>query len=163
MGSNSVLRVKRQMLIHTVVQVFFIVLLLFVAWHFQQVFAAKGETQVFYNSIFFTFVLQAALFYPIYRFAANEARGEIAVQGATTPDELKTLRKKRILGDFIKAIAFIFYATFISLSPPATFVLSTTFFSFIATTVTYLQSFNFCAKRILVGENPALTLRKKRS
>lgn len=163
MANKAAIRVKRQMMIHTVVQVFFIILLLYVAWHFQLVFASKGESQIFYNSIFFTFVLQAALFYPIYRFAANEARGEINVQNATTPEELKALRKKRILGDFIKAIAFIFYATFISLSPPATFVLSTTFFSFIATTVTYLQSFNFCAKRIMVGENPALTLRKKRT
>lgn len=163
MASNSVLRVKRQMMIHTVVQVFFIALLLFVAWHFQQVFAAKGESKIFYNSIFFTFILQAVLFYPIYCFAAKEARGELAAQEAKTPEELVALRKKRILGDFFKAIAFIFYATFIYLSPPATFVLSTTFFSFIATTVTYLQSFNFCAKRIMAGENPALTLRKKRT
>jgi hypothetical protein len=163
MAGKPEIRVQRQMMIHTVVQVFFILLLLYVAWHFQQVFTAKGEAQIFYNSLFFTFVLQAALFYPIYRFAANEARGEISAQTATTPEQLQALRKKRILGDLLKAVAFIFYATFIALSPPATFVLSTTFFSFIATTVTYLQSFNYCAKRIMVGENPALTLRKKRT
>ena len=161
MASNSVLRVKRQMVIHTVVQILFIALLLYVAWHFQQVFAAKGESKIFYNSVFFTFILQAALFYPVYRFAAKEAYGELAADGAKSVEELAALRKKRLLGDFIKAIAFIFYATFIYLSPPATFILSTTFFSFIATTVTYLQSFNFCAKRIMVGENPSLTLRKR--
>ena len=161
MANNPVLRVKRQMMIHTVVQVFLVALLLFMVWYFQRVFSVKGEPQVFFNSIFFTLILQAALFYPIYRFAATEARNEITAQTATAPEEVQALRKKRIAGDFLKAAAFIFYVTFISLSPPVTFVLSTTFFSFIATAVTYLQSFNFCAKRIMAGDNPGLTWRRK--
>lgn len=163
MKNTPYLRIKRQMLIHNVVQLVFIALLLYVAWHFQQVFIARGMAQIFYNSIFATLVLQAALFYPIYRFAANEARWEVAAQAEPTPEEQQALRRKRIFGDFIKAAAFIFYATFIFLAPPATFVLSTTFFSFIATTVTYLQSFNYSAKRLLAGENPSLTLRKHRA
>lgn len=161
MANNQVLRVKRQMMIHTVVQIFLVALLLFMAWYFQRVFTAKGEPQIFFNSIFFTLILQAALFYPVYLFAAKEARNEIAAQTATAPEEVQALRKKRIAGDYLKAAAFIFYVTFISLSPPVTFVLSTTFFSFIATTVTYLQSFNFCAKRILAGESPGLTWWRK--
>lgn len=147
MKSQGLVRIKRQIVIHNVVQVFLIGLLFFVAWKFQQVYAEKMALNLFFNSIFITLGLQLLLFYPIYRFAGNDARGEIAAQRATKPEVMKALRQKRIFSDFIKAAIFIFYATFIVLSPEVILVISTTFFSFIATTLTYLQCFNFIAKK----------------
>lgn len=149
MVSQGLVRIKRLIMIHNVVQVVLMALLFFVAWKFQLVYAAKGALNAFFNSIFITIALQALFCYPIYRFAGNDARNEMAAQGTTNPDELKALRSKRIFSDFIKAAIFIFYGTFIARAPEFTFVLSTAFFSFIATTLTYLQCFNFVMKKLI--------------
>jgi hypothetical protein len=149
MKSDGLVRIKRQMMIYTVLQVALTGLLLLIAWKFQEVYAAKGALKFFFNSIFLTIFFQILLFYPIYRFASKEAQGELAAQQTTNPDELKVLRQKRIFGDFLKAAVFIFYGTFIVMAPAVTFALSTAFFSFIATTLTYLQSFNFAMKKLL--------------
>lgn len=157
------LRLKRQMLIHTVLQVAFIMLLLYMAYHFQRLFLAKGMPNIFYNSIFTTLFLQACLFYPIYRFASSEAKRELAEQSSTDPNERQNLRRQRLYGDFMKGVIFIFYTTFILLAPAATFIMSTAFFSFIATAVTYLQSFNSAAKRLLSGTEADTPLTKRRA
>lgn len=149
MSSDGLVRIKRQMMIYSVLQVVLTGLLLYVAWKFQEVYAAKGALNFFFNSIFLTLCLQILVFYPIYRFAGKEAQGELAAQQTTNPDELKVLRQKRIFGDYLKAAVFIFYGTFIVMAPSLTFVLSTAFFSFIATTLTYLQCFNFAMKKLL--------------
>jgi hypothetical protein len=149
MSSDGLVRIKRQMMIYTVLQVALTGLLLYIAWKFQGVYAAKGALKFFFNSIFLTMFLQILVFYPIYRFASKEAQGELAAQQTKNPDELKALRAKRIFGDFLKAAVFIFYATFIIKAPAVTFFVSTAFFSFIATTLTYLQCFNFAMKKLL--------------
>lgn len=148
-SSAGLLRIKRQMMIYRVLQVVLTGLLLYVAWEFQEIYAKKGALKFFFNSIFLTMFLQILVFYPIYRFASREAKGELAAQQTQVPEELKALRSKRIFGDFLKAAVFIFYATFIVMSPAVTFALSTAFFSFIATTLTYLQSYNFAMKKLL--------------
>jgi hypothetical protein len=150
MSSDGLVRIKRQIKIYTVLQVALTGLLLYVAWKFQGVYAAKGALKFFFNSIFLTMVLQILVFYPIYRFATKEAQGELAAQQTKNPDEMKALRQKRIFGDYLKAAVFIFYGTFIVMAPEVTFALSTAFFSFIATTLTYLQCYNFGMKKLLV-------------
>jgi hypothetical protein len=149
MSRDGLVRVKRQIMIYTALQVALTMLLLYVAWKFQLVYAEKGALNLFFNSIILTMVLQILVFYPIYRFACKEAQGELAAQQTTNPDELKVLRQKRIFGDYLKAAVFIFYGTFIVMAPEVTFALSTAFFSFIATTLTYLKCFNFAAKKLL--------------
>ena len=149
MNSAGLVRIKRQMMIYTLLQFALTGLLVFVAWKFQEVYTQKGVLNAFFNSIFMTIGLQVLLFYPIFRFAGKEARNEIVAQQTTNPDELKALRSKRIFGDYLKAAIFIFYGTFIYMAPAFTFILSTAFFSFIATTLTYLKSYNFAVKKIL--------------
>lgn len=149
MSSDGLVRIKRQMMIYTGLQVALTGLLLYVAWEFQEIYAAKGALKFFFNSIFLTMFLQILVFYPIYRFATKEAQGELAAQQTTKPEEMKALRAKRIFGDYLKAAVFIFYGTFIVMAPSVTFALSTAFFSFIATTLTYLQCFNFAMKKLL--------------
>lgn len=149
MSSDGMVRIKRQMMIYTVLQVVLTGLLLFVAWEFQEVYTKKGALNIFFNSIILTMCLQILVFYPIYRFATKEAKGELAAQQTTNPDEMKALRSKRIFGDYLKAAVFIFYGTFIVMAPAVTFALSTAFFSFVATTLTYLQCFNFAMKKLL--------------
>lgn len=149
MQGQGLKRLKRHMTIYAVLQAVLTILLLFMGWKFQETYAAKGMLNVFFNSILMTIVLQLLFFYPIYRFAGNEARNELAAQQTTKAEELQALRQKRIFGDFMKAAIFIFYGTFVVMSPAFTFVLSTVFFSFIATALTYLQSFNFTMKKII--------------
>ena len=149
MSIDGLVRIKRQMMIYTVLQVVLTGLLLYVAWEFQEVYTKKGALNIFFNSIILTMILQILVFYPIYRFASKEAKGELAAQQTTNPDEMKALRAKRIFGDYLKAAVFIFYGTFIVMAPAVTFALSTAFFSFVATTLTYLQCFNFAMKKLL--------------
>lgn len=145
-------RVRWQMTIYTAMQVLFAILLLYMAVQFQQVFRAKGMPEIFLNSVLFTLGIQLLVFYPIYRFSLAEARREIAATQTTAVAELQQIRKQRIYNDFLKATVFIFFATFLWKSPPVTFALSTAFFSFMLTVLTYLQCFNFAAKRLLRGE-----------
>ncbi|SNB46916.1 hypothetical protein [Geobacter sp. DSM 9736] len=143
-------KLRRLIMIHTVVQIFFFVLLIFMAVNFQETFRAKGMPQVFLNSIIATVLIQLAIFYPIKKAAGREVEREITASAAgLTPEQLKELRKKRVFSDFIKTSIFIFFFTFIAKAPPATFVLSTTFFTFAVTALTYFQCFNFAARRAI--------------
>jgi hypothetical protein len=152
----ALLRLRRTLLIHRIVQVALCVLLVYMALHFQQLFHAKGMPQVFRNSLLATLLLQVVLFFPLRRFADNEARRELAVVAAgSDADRHKQLRQQRLIGDTLKGAVFLGFATFIIIAPPATFVLSTAFFCFIVTVVTYLQCFNFSVRRGLADQPPA--------
>jgi len=147
-------RLRRHVTIYTVVQVFFVALLLFMAFNFQATFSAKGMSHVFLNSIIATIIFQLAIFYPLKKAAAREVEHEIAsLVPGLSPEQHKALRRKRLFSDFIKASIFVFFFTFILRAPPATFVLSTTFFTFVVTSLTYFQCFNFAAKRYLRGKS----------
>lgn len=148
------LRLRRTLLIHRIVQVILCVLLVYMALHFQQLFQAQGMPQVFRNSLLATLLLQFALFFPLRRFAGKEAQRELAVVEADA-ERHKQLRQQRLIGDTLKGAVFLGFATFILIAPPATFVLSTAFFCFIVTVVTYLQCFNFSVRRGLAGRPAA--------
>jgi hypothetical protein len=101
-----------------------------------------------------TVLIQVALFFPIRKFAENEARRElgVATRDTLTIDEQKQLRNQRLLSDFVKASVFIFFVVFIlMLKEEATFVHSTAFFCCIGTILSYLQNFNFAVRRQLAG------------
>lgn len=150
------LRLRRTLLIHRIVQVILCVLLVYMALHFQQLFHAQGMPQVFRNSLLATLLLQFALFFPLRRFASKEAQRELAVvEAGADVERHKQLRQQRLIGDTLKGAVFLGFATFIMIAPPATFVLSTAFFCFIVTVVTYLQCFNFSVRRGLAGRPAA--------
>lgn len=147
-------RLRKQVTIYTVVQLFFLVLLIFMAINFQAAFTAKGMSNVFLNSIITTVVIQLAIFYPLNKAAGREVERELAsLAPGLSAEQQKDLRRKRLFSDFIKASIFIFFFTFILRAPPVTFILSTTFFTFVVTTLTYFQCFNFAAKRQLRSRN----------
>lgn len=140
-------RMKRTLVIHRIVQILLCLLLVYMALHFQQLFAEKGTPQVFRNSLLATLFLQLVLFFPLRHFAGNEARREVAA--ATRPAEVeqqKLWRRQRLFSDTIKGAIFLGFTIFIIIAPPFTFILSTAFFSFLATVITYLQCFNFAVR-----------------
>lgn len=149
-------RLRRTLLIHRIVQVLLCVLLIYMALHFQQLFAAKGMPHVFRNSLLATLLLQFVLFFPLRSFADKEARRELAAAAMqATVEQQKQLRQQRLFGDILKGAVFLGFSAFILIAPPVTFVLSTAFFCFIVTVVTYLQCFNFVVRRELGNTSPA--------
>jgi hypothetical protein len=145
-------RIRKTLIIHRIVQAVLIVLLLYMALHFQQTFQAKhGNLKPFYNSLIATLLVQVVLFFPIRKFADKEAKRELgaAAKDTLSAEEQKQLRTQRLFSDFIKASVFIFFVAFILIAPPAGFVLSTTFFCCIGTVLSYLQNFNFAVRRQL--------------
>ncbi|NJC89092.1 MAG: hypothetical protein FIB02_11285 [Desulfuromonas sp.] len=148
-------RIRKTLIIHRIVQVFLVVLLVYMAFLFQQRFQEKYDSlKPFYNSVIFTVLLQIALFFPIRKFAEKEALRELgaAARETFTADEQNQLRRQRLFSDFIKASVFIFFVVFIlMLKEQATFVQSTAFFCCIGTILSYLQNFNFAVRRRLAG------------
>jgi hypothetical protein len=143
-------RLKRSIVVYGVVQVFLIGLLIYMAIYFQAALQAEGMPQRFFKSIVAAFVIQLALFYPINKFAASEAKREVDASAVGLgADELKAFRNKRMLGDTIKWAIFIFYIIFFYKAPQNKTILCVTFFSFILTVLTYFQCFNFSAKRLM--------------
>ena len=132
--------------IYWVAQLFLIGLLVYTAIYFQSVLQLK-----FISSVVATLVIQLALFYPVYRFAAREANREIeACAVGLTGDELKSFRTRRLVSDTCKWAYFIFFGTFAYKAPakipevPCIII-----FSFILTTLTYFQCYSFVAKRLM--------------
>jgi hypothetical protein len=143
-------RLKRLILIYRVVQVFLFGLFLYMAWHFQQLFRTKGMPHVFVNSLIGALVVQLLLFYPIRKLAAHDAGREAASQSPDlSPQDRQNLRQQRIFADLVKASVFLAFAVFILIAPPATFILSTAFFCFLLTVLTYAQCFNFALSRLM--------------
>jgi hypothetical protein len=145
-------RIRNTLIIHRIVVIVLIALLLYMTLYFQHTFQAKnGNLRPFYNSLIATLLIQVALFFPIRKFADQQANRELgaATKGTLTIDEQKQLHTQRLFSDFIKASVFIFFAVFIIIAPPAGFVLSTTFFCCIGTVVSYLQNFNFAVRRLI--------------
>ena len=146
----AIRRLRRNLLIHRIVQIMLTVLLVYMALHFQQLFLAKGTPHIFRNSLLATLLLQFVLFLPLRRCAGNEAKRELAAAaGQTTAEQQKQLRQQRLISDTLKGAVFIGFTAFILVAPPATFVLSTAFFCAIVTVITYLQCFNFAVRHNL--------------
>ncbi|MHB8707785.1 MAG: hypothetical protein ACYC9I_02835 [Desulfuromonadales bacterium] len=154
--ATALRRLRRTLLIHRIVQILLCVLLIYMALHFQQLFAAKGMPHVFRNSLLATLLLQFVLFFPLRSFADKEARRELAAAAMqVTVEQQKQLRHQRLFGDILKGAVFLGFSAFILIAPPVTFVLSTALFCFIVTVVTYLQCFNFVVRRELGNTSPA--------
>ena len=142
-------KLRRLIMIYAVVQVMLVVLLIFVALQFQ-----AGLGPLFWKSVIITLIIQLVNFYPIYLFANREAKREIAALAPSlTPEEFKSQRQKRLIGEVVKMSVFAFFVIF-AYSAPVTanvqanrFVQSLIFFNFILTYLTYFQCFNFAAKR----------------
>jgi hypothetical protein len=148
-------KLRRLITIYAVVQGGLVLLLVFVAMGLQGGLAAVGRGDLFMKSIVATLAIQAAMFYPIYKFSTREAGLAIeSMRQGLAADDLKALRNKRLMGDVIKVGIFCFFLIFIvtasskTMQPTAMkFVLSLIYFNFILTYLSYFQCFNFVAKR----------------
>lgn len=147
-------RLNRLTIIYRVVQTLLVLLLAYMAFRFQQLFAFKGRPDQFFTSITAAVILQLVLIYPVYRLAWRDAG--IEVEGSAqnmTGEQMAALRKKRLLGDLWKLCGVAFFIVFAFLAPGAEksagapLVLAGTIFSFLLTCLMYFQCFNFSAKK----------------
>lgn len=129
--------------IYYVAQAFLIALLVYMAVHFQALLQQR-----FMTSVLASLLVQLALFYPVFRFAAREANRDIESSAVgLTGDELKKFRTSRMISDTCKWAYFIFFTVFIYKAPKIPFILSIIIFTFILTTLAYFQCYNFAANR----------------
>jgi predicted ferric reductase len=136
-------KLRRLIMIYYVVQIFLVALLVYISLYFQSQMGA-----LFFKSILIALIVQLVAFYPISLFAGREARREVAsVAIGLTPEEMKSLRNKRLVGDVVRSGVFCFFLVFIYSAPAHPFALSLIFFCFILTYLTYFQCFNFAVKR----------------
>ena len=147
-------KLRRLVMIQAVIQLFLLVLLVYMAVNFLGGLQAEGRPQRFLHSVITTLVIQLALFFPINKLAVRDAQREIASTATDlTADELKNLRRKRLFSDYLKGAVFIFYVTFAYRAPKNLTVLSVIFYSFILTLLTYFQCYNFAARRLMREKN----------
>jgi hypothetical protein len=147
-NSPDYTRLRRMTKIYLVIQIFLVVLLLFMALNFQVKMKAEGLSQRFLHSVVTALAIQMALFYPIRKFAGNEAEREIE---SCTPGldaaKLKSLRNRRMIADVAKMGVFVFFVTFVARAPKVLFIQSLIFFSFILTFLSYFQCLSISLKR----------------
>ena len=147
-------RLNRIIKIHLIVQILLAMLLVFMAYSFQQLFALRGKPDQFIFSLIAAIICQLILLYPVYRLSRRDAGIEIdgCVLGISV-DTLAALRKKRLMTDLWKCSVIVFFITFVAMVPDAgrasgaPLVLSTSIFSFLLICLTYFQGFSFCAKK----------------
>jgi hypothetical protein len=141
-------RLRRMTKIYLAIQIFLVVLLVFMAMNFQVKMKAEGVSQRFLHSVVAALAIQLAMFYPIKKFAGNEAEREIE---SCTPGldaaKLKSLRTRRMIADVAKMGVFVFFVTFVAKSPKVIFIQSLIFFSFILTFLSYFQCLSISLKR----------------
>ena len=143
-------KLRKFLVITTVVQVFLVALLIYMALQFQAGLAAGGKPEWFLKGIVIALVIQLALFYPIRKFAEKEALREIdSAANGLTPEELKALRTRRMIADVIKMAVLTFFIIFLfAIAKPAMkLIVWPAFLTFILTVLAYFQCFQFAARR----------------
>jgi hypothetical protein len=154
MASYDFTRLKRFAIIHNVVQVGLLGLLMFMAYNFLLTFSRYGIEGAIFTSIGLSVLIQLLMLYPVWWLARQDVEVEIETcKSGVTPDQLLTLRRKRLIGDIWKLAAAGAFVVFIALSPGvdkgrgASLILSISYFSFLLVTISYFQCYNFVAKK----------------
>lgn len=149
-GTLNFQKVGRNIKIFAVVQVGLVAMLIYMAIYFQAQLQMLGMANYFLYAVIATFIIQLALFYPINKFAGKEADRDLSLTASNlSTEEIKALTKKKRYGDIIKISALTFFVTFLMKAPNKPIVMSVLYFSFILTILTYLQCYNFSAKRLM--------------
>jgi len=142
-------KLKKTMKIFAVVQAGLIALLVFMAVNFQTKLRLLHREHNFMQGVVFSFVVQLVLFYPIYRFAGKEAERDLALASNPSTAEINAIFKKKRFADVLKVSVFLFFLVFIIASPADPQALSIIYYSFVLTILTYLQCYNFAAKKLM--------------
>jgi Sec-independent protein secretion pathway component TatC len=164
-GTLNFNKVGKTIKIFAVAQLGMVAMLVYMAILLQEKLGRLGKENGFLQAVIATFVIQLALFYPINRFASREAERDLSLTAINlSNEELKALSKKKRFGDIIKSSVFCFFGAFIVMAPtdPTNALVvsaqSVLLFSFILTILTYLQCYNFAAKRLMKQERHATGL-----
>jgi len=153
---SSSQKIGKTIKIYLVAQIPLIVMLVFMAIQFQARFQTIGRPDRFMHSVIASFLCQIVLLYPIYRFSAIEVERDLKIaSGNLTSEEVKFFSKKKRWSDIVKISVFSFFGMFFLVAPgspkasgPLLF-LAIAYFSFVLTILSYLQCYNFAAKRQL--------------
>jgi len=150
----NLIKLKRLTIIYRMIQVALLGLFMFMAFNFMQLFGKLGTPDYFFKALMISLVIQLILLYPAWQLAGRDLEVEIETgRSDITPEQLVTLRRKRLLGDLWKISGLGFFIMFIIMAPDAnkgrgaSLFLAAAYFSFLLTTLTYLQCFNLRAAR----------------
>ncbi|MDY0301264.1 MAG: hypothetical protein RBQ99_06740 [Trichlorobacter sp.] len=154
MSAYNLTRLRRLVVIYRVIQIALIGLLMFMAYNFIHLFAGQGRPDFLFKSVLLSVVVMLLLIYPAWLLAGKDLQVEVeaSLVGITSEQQL-ALRRRRLIGDLWKVSALCFFIVFISLVPDVgkgrglSLILSTAYFSFLLTILTYLQCFNLRASR----------------
>jgi hypothetical protein len=144
-------KLRKTMKIFAVVQFALLALLIYMAISFQAQLQLIGRGHNFMFGVIAASLIQLVLFFPIKKFAAKEADRDLYISSTTlSKEELKAYSKKKRYSDIAKMCTFAFYIIFIlSMRSPDPLVLSVIYYSFVLTILTYLQCYNFAAKKLM--------------
>jgi hypothetical protein len=143
-------RTSKTIKIFAVVQFGLVALLAYTAFEFQQRLLMLGRGNNFMYAVIAASLVQLLLFFPIKKFAAKEADRDLYLATTTvSKEEMKAFSKKKRFSDIIKMSTFSFFVIFLVAAPGDPFVLSVIYYSFILTILSYLQCYNFAAKKLM--------------
>ena len=143
-------RTSKTIKIFAVVQFGLVALLAYTAFIFQQQLLMLGRGNNFMFAVIAASLVQLLFFFPIKKFAAKEADRDLYLATTTlSKEETKAFSKKKRFSDIVKMSTFGFFVIFLVAAPADPFVLSVIYYSFILTILSYLQCYNFAAKRLV--------------
>ena len=144
-------KISKTMKIFSAVQFGLVALLVYMAVNFQHKLALMGRANNFMYGVIAASVIQLMLFFPIKQFAAKEADRDLYLASAVlTKEEVKVYTKKKRWSDIVKMATFSFFIIFfLALKTNDPLILSVTYYTFVLTILTYLQCYNFAAKRLV--------------
>lgn len=155
--ADSNARLRKMTRIYLAIQIFLVIMLVFMAFRFQAKFVMDGNSRAFTGGIAIAAVMQLALFWPIRKFAVYEADREIeSSQPGLDANRLKALRVKRMTGDVVKSAVFVFYLVFLVAMPDKkgiSSILWPVFLTFILTYLTYFQCVTYALKKGIATRN----------
>ena len=149
-GTLNFKRVARTIKIFAVAQLGLVAMLVYMAILFQEKFRIIGKADGFMYAVIISLVFQLVIFYPINKFSGKEAERDLSLTSTNLgKEEIKALSKKKRYSDIAKFSVFCFFTMFILQAPSIPFILSILYFSFILTVLSYLQCYNFAAKKVM--------------
>jgi hypothetical protein len=141
-------KINKTIRIFGVVQLGLVALLVYMAINFQTKLRLEHRDFRFMHGVLASFVIQLLLLYPIYKFSEKEVERDVAMMGNLSKEEMNALVKKKRFSDIIKIAGLGFFVVFVMAAPNDTFILSIIYYSFVLTILTYLQCYNFIARKL---------------
>lgn len=154
LASYDFTRMKRLIIIYRISQLLLLAILVYMAFTINKGFFSIGAAVLFTKTIIFAVIIQTVFFYPAMLLAKQELSVSLdSALNGVTDDDLKAIRKRRLMGDIWKMSFIGFSVIFIMMLPGADkgigarVLLSSSLLGFLLVLITYFQCFNFMASR----------------